>query len=357
MKKIAFLVYDISLTGGAERVAENLAEKLSEIYETHLISVFNEKRVGGENHKYKTYFVSEKTVSLSFHCLSVSRKIRKYMKDNGIDVLFSITAGVNTIAVLSTWGTKVKTVYCEHSNLENGTYGLKHRLRQRIGAKRQDKVVALTERDAENFRNKYKLKREKVVAIANWFEPDFIDVNACKKGKAIITVGRLEKVKGYDLLLQVAEKVKGKHPDWSWDVFGEGSLKNYIEEEIVARKLKGFLNLRGNSSELGNEYGKYEFLVATSYYEGFPLAFLEAQTAGLPIVSFDCPTGPSEIVSDNENGFLVKPYDTEELADKVNLLIEDPQMLKEFSLKSGIKLGEYTREKILKKWTELIELL
>ncbi len=85
------------------------------------------------------------------YLFSLASKLRKYITLNKIDILIAITAGVVTIADLAAVRTSTRVIYAEHSNLENKTYGYKHQLRQWIGAKYSDKVVALTERDKNNF--------------------------------------------------------------------------------------------------------------------------------------------------------------------------------------------------------------
>lgn len=357
MKKIGILVYDTSLIGGAEKVAINLAKEFSNYYEVHLISLFNEKKIEDKiESNYNCYTISKKAVSITKNIFTLSNKLKKYLEKNNIDILFSITAGVNTVAILATRRTKIKTVYCEHSNLENKTYGKKHILRQWIGAKKMDRIVTLTKRDRNNFVKKMRVKENKVQNIPNWYEKtnnENIEYNV--NSKKIITAGRLEKVKGHDLLIQVAKRVNEKHPDWIWDIYGDGSYKNEINENIMKNNLQNFVHLKGNYKNLNEIYNEYSIFVLTSYYEGIPLVLLEAQESKLPIVSFDCPTGPSEIIEDGENGFLISTYDVEQMAIKICELIENPKKRIQFSKKSKINLQKFEKEIIIEKWKELIE--
>lgn len=359
MKSIGIFVYDVSLTGGAERVAINLAENLSDYYTIHLISLFGKKNTcyNHENLKYKNKIINQDTVRIPFHLLSLSKKLKKYLLDNKIDVLLVITAGIITVALNATRGVDVKVVYCEHSNLENKTYGKKHEIRQYFGAKFSNKVVVLTNRDKENFIKKFNLSNDKVLAIPNWIDTSDIVDKYSIKSKKIISVGRLEKVKGYDLLVKVAEKVFEKHPDWQWDIYGDGSYKDKIEKWINDKNLYNFITLKGNSKELKNLYNSYSFCVMTSYYEGFPMTLLEAQSHKLPIVSFNCPTGPSEIVENNVNGFIIENYNIDEMANKINLLINNKTVRSSFSKNAQLSLSRYSKEEVLSKWIELINLL
>ena len=357
MKKIGILVYDTSLIGGAEKVANNLAKELANYYEIHLISLFNEKeKKESIQSNCKFYTVSEKTISITKNIFTLSRKLRKYLIESQIDILLAITAGVNTVAIIATRGTKIKTVYCEHSNLENQTYGKKHMFRQWIGAKKMDKIVTLTERDKRNFINKFKINENKVQNIPNWYENIHNDNSEYKiDSKKIITVGRLEKVKGHDLLIKVAKKVQEKHPNWSWDIYGDGSCKNEISNNIIKNNLQNFVKLKGNCTNLNRIYNEYAMFVLTSYYEGIPLVLLEAQEAKLPVISFDCPTGPAEIIENEKNGFLIPAYDIDKMVIKICELIEKPEERIEFSKKTKINFQKFEKNLIVKEWIDLIE--
>ena len=215
-------------------------------------------------------------------------------------------------------------------------------------------IVTLTDRDKTNFKIKFAVKDSKVISIPNWVENS---LNLSKYdifSKKIITVGRLERVKGYDKLIEVAKIVKMYHPDWKWDIFGNGSMYEELNEKIKKEELEDFLFLKGNTKNIENIYRQYSFFVMTSYYEGLPLVLLEAQMNSLPIISFDCPTGPSEIIDNDENGYLIKCYDVKQMANKIIDLIECEQIRKSFSIKSDKNLKKYSKQEVLKKWNDLI---
>lgn len=355
MKKIGFLIYDDSLTGGAEKIAKKLAEELSTEYEVYVISLFQERNDSNKTYKYNHFVVSKETVSITKNIFKLSKVLKNYLNENKIEQLYSITAGVNTVAIKATKGTSIKTIYCEHSNLENKTYGKKHELRQYLGAKQMDKIVTLTNRDRNNFIKFFKVPEDKVICIPNWFEHCNNKEQAYKDdSKKIISVGRLEKVKGYDMLIKVAKEVYKYHPDWKWDIYGEGTCRVEIAEQISNSNLDSFIELKGNVNNLNSIYGDYAFLVMTSYYEGIPLSLLEAQDFKLPIISFDCPTGPSEIIENNTNGFLIPCYNIENMASKICELIDNKDLRIKFSNNSNINEDKYDKNEILKKWKNLI---
>lgn len=350
---IAFLVYDISLTGGAEHVAINMANELKKIHKVNMISVFNSNNKTIEG--IGNYVISDKVRSMSLNLFKYSKRIRRIVLDEDIDILISITAGVVGIASLAVWNTNAKMIYAEHSNLENKTYGKKHELRQFIGAKKADCVVTLTDRDKYNFIKQYNLIEKKVRCIPNWLNTDLIDCNYKSDTKKIISAGRLEYVKGYDLLLKVASSMMQSSKDWTWDIYGEGSLKEELIFRVHELGLDNNVFFKGKVNDIQTIYNNYSLFVMTSYYEGLPLVLLEAQCSKLPIVSFDCPTGPAEIVTTDVNGKIIPAYDIESMSSTILDLIDNEELLKEYSFNAQKDLYRYDKTVVLKQWLQLFD--
>ncbi|MDU4396478.1 MAG: hypothetical protein E7I61_04610, partial [Haemophilus parainfluenzae] len=130
-KIVAFLLYDITLLGGAENITLQLANELSNIYEVHIISLFkkNDSSIIHLNNKIRIHYLSIGCGSIYRSIIRFSYNLSLILKSNKISLLFSITAGPNEIAWLASKLAKSKWIYCEHSNLENQTYGKIHYLR------------------------------------------------------------------------------------------------------------------------------------------------------------------------------------------------------------------------------------
>lgn len=352
-KRIAFLVYDTSLTGGAEVITKQLSKSLLESYNVTVISLFQEKETVHEG--YEHIVISPSTKSITFHALSLAHDVKRVLKDRNIDILFGVTAGVNSVAALASRGTATKFVYVEHSNLMNQTYGKKHFLRQRIGARCADRIVTLTDRDKKNYVRILKVSKERITVIPNWFEgqedTQAYDVNS----KRIVTAGRLAAIKGYDTLLEVAALVFKQCPDWSWDIYGEGNERGSIEEGIREKKLEKQVVLKGNVSNLMELYSQYAMFVMCSYYEGIPLVLLEAQSRHLPLISFDCQTGPREIISNGINGCLIKERDIAAMAGAIVDLIKNPEKRALFAFHAPDHIDQFDKQVIKEKWVCLIE--
>lgn len=218
------------------------------------------------------------------------------------------------------------------------------------------KVVVLTEKTRRDYIEKFHLKENKVECIYNWISEE---IGEAKKSydcssKKILTVGRLGKEKGYDLLVEVAKKILPTHQDWQWHVYGSGEMRQMLEEKIEEYRLEDQLILKGNVDHAYRYYSDYAFLVLPSYREGLPLVLLEALELGLPMVSFDIETGPNEIIEDGKNGYLIPPYDLEQMGQRMTELMEDVSRRKAFSTYEGNK-DKFSKNTILKQWIRLIE--
>lgn len=356
---LGIFVYDISLTGGAEHVAINLGETFASYHNVYMISLFEaEPQKVNRNLGYKNITLSDRTGSIPLNFLKYTSKLKKQLKENNIDILLTITAGVITLANAAAIGTKTKVIYAEHSNLENKTYGKKHEFRQFIGAKFSDYTVTLTERDKNNFIKTFNVPTNKICTIPNWYiNNNNSDTPYNPDTKKIVSVGRLESVKGYNYLLEVAKILSQKHGDWHWDICGDGTLRQELEASIKALGLSDFITLKGNVNNVADILKNYSLFVMTSKYEGLPMSLLEAQSASLPIVSFDCPTGPGEIISDGINGYTVPTYETETMANKLDELICNRQLRVNFSNNAQIDIARFSKSRVLNMWLELFDFI
>ena len=359
MKKIAIVRYNLSKIGGAEKVAINMANELSQNYKTYLISILLDE---DKSINYDISFDVE-VKSIFYGDLRVRRviipamiKLRKYLINNEIDIVFSIAPATNIIIFLATLGLNIKTVFCDHHSLEfQDTFSRK--IQRYIGAKFFDKIVTLTEEDKNRYRRDFSLRNEKVTSIYNWIEDTDNILTYSKKSKSIITVGRMEYQKGYDYLAQIAVKVLSKFTDWEWDIYGSGNEQ--IKQDLITELDKGGVlsrvHFKGNVKGIENIYPNHAIYIMTSRYEGLPLVLLEAKQYGLPIVSFDCPTGPSEIILDGENGYLIENFDVKQMSQKIIELIRNDELRLRFSRNAMLDTDKFNKKRIIEQWIELVE--
>lgn len=220
-----------------------------------------------------------------------------------------------------------------------------------LSAKRVQAVVALTEGDAAEWRKVNK----SVFVIADVVRVRREGIR--REGeKSVIYVGRLSRQKDIGSLLAIWQMVRQRHPDWHLHVYGE---KGDIEESIWQQ-----LHEDGNgitiyppTADIMDVYQQYAMLLLTSRYEPFGMVLPEAMSCGLPVVSFDCPYGPADIITDSVDGFLVKDRDLKDFADKVCLLIENTDLCRQMGQAAIHSSQRYQADRIMPVWYELFGLL
>lgn len=214
----------------------------------------------------------------------------------------------------------------------------------KIFYKKIDQVVTLTYRDKLSFDTFH----SNVTVIPN-FSPFPITIKKNYDQKQIVSIGRLTDQKNYVHLLKAWEKISHQLPEWKLCIYGEGEHETLLADYIEVHKLQNVF-LKGATSNVQHIYESSDFFVMSSKYEGLPMVLIEAQSFGLPIVSYDCPNGPSEIVKDEVNGYLVENQNINQLADRILALASSPLKLVEFSKNSLINAQNYQPEKILHLW-------
>ncbi len=350
----------MTIKGGAETVAYELAETLKINYEVFVLGIrsvniepaflFDDKINYNSLHIEETRFRSV--------LLAAWKEIVRYIKKNRIDIVFSVgTAAAFVTVPQMLFCRRTRFIFCDHGALVNELNDKEITMMRRLASLFADKTIVLTERTKKDYINLFHLKKKKVECIPNWISARFLEnaSNYDVNSKRILSIGRFGKEKGYDLLLKVAENVFEKYPEWKWDIYGEGETFKEISEAIEKLNLKKNIILHGNVADTTLIYGKHALLVLPSYREGLPLVLLEAKANHLPCISFDVNTGPAEIIRDNINGYLIKPYDVDQMAQAICRLIENPNLREKFSEKSSLDIEKFDKKAILKKWVRLIE--
>lgn len=356
MKNIAIFIYDSSLMGGAEKISLQLANDFSGMHNVSVISLFQEKDkpIVELKPNVNHYVLCNETGSIPKNILKYSVQLKKLLSNNDIDIVLGITAGINSIAYLSTVFTKIKWYYCEHSNLENQTYGKLHFIRQMLGAYLADKIIVLTNRDEDNFKRKFKISKEKIKVIPNYFENKNNFTKYNEDTKKIISVGRLVSVKQFDHIIDISKDLFNRFYDWEWHIYGDGEQYAFLENKIVENNLQTNVKLMGMHKDVISKMEEYSFLVLTSKYEGLPMTLLEAQSSNLPVVAYDCPTGPADMIIHNENGILVKADDKALLLDEISSLIEKKEKRIYLAKNSKMLMSSFSKNRVLKLWENVL---
>lgn len=215
--------------------------------------------------------------------------------------------------------------------------------------KESDAIVALTEGDAGEWH-----KKGKVFVIPNMVR-QIPETKASCEVHRVISAGRLIYQKGYDRLIDAWKYVYEKHPDWKLSIFGKGILQEKLSEQIIKYKLEKAIELCPPTPEIMKEFSSSSIYVMSSNYEGFPMILLEAMACGLPCISFNCPFGPSDIISQQKDGIIVENNNIKHLSDAICSLIENGPLRRQFGAEAGRNAKRYTPQNIMPQWKQLFQ--
>ena len=347
---LLFLEGDMSRTGGTERMTAWLSSALSEHHKIHILSLRLQN--GG------IFFPLADTVTHAVLPAESTggkiRGIRRYIKQNRIDTVINVDTGMGWIGILAAVSTKAKVITWEHSNFYNNWKSSLFPYLRRFAARHSDAMAVLTERDRQNYMQSIR-GCVPVTVMPNPAERHPYQYDS--ESKTILSAGLLGKIKRFELLIPIGKNVFARHPDWQWLLCGEGPERESLESAVCDAGLEQNIIFCGSVKAMEPMYRAAAMYVLTSEMEGLPMVLLEAKSYGLPIVSFDIETGPSDIVRDGVNGYLVKSGDTDTVAEKICVLIEDAELRKKFSENAVLDMEKFDEERIVEQWEKLINSL
>lgn len=362
MANIFFLIYDFTKMGGAERASAKLMNELVKSHKVSMISVFNKYRDFGYalDNRIQTSRIINGEASISKTIAKTSKFVRDYIKREECDYLLAIDVATALIGVLGSFMTKAKLIFCDRSSVYNEDMYTKKNLRLYgwLGIHICNIYQVMTEEGKKGCIERYHIRKDKVKVIPNWIDENAIkNISYAHSNKKIITVGRATPEKNYECLIDIAERIKPYAKGWEWHIWGnfENEYGQELLNEIKKRKLDDFLIYRGVTKNIYDEYSKYSIYVMTSRFEGMPNVLLEARGSKLPIIAFDCKTGPSELIADGENGFLIPLDDEDMMLEKIKRLMDDQNIAEKMSANWDLNMDRYYKPNVMKKWEKLFE--
>lgn len=350
--KVFFIIKALNNSGGTERVTTLIAgELVKRHYQIGIVSIVGEgeKAFFEIDSRVNCFYIPQKVNQQLFPFKDIFRyrTLRRILKTEQPDVIVIVDAGRSFLKIPASKG--FKTITWEHFNV-NVNWHLFHPLSRKIAAKYSNLVITLTNQDAENYRKRFGAKN--TMCIPN---PVTIRVNtkAPLTEKNVLAVGRYSTQKGFDLLLDAWNLVQNKENGWKLTVIGSGEMEAILRKKIENYHLSKSVNLIPITTNIIEEYQKASIYVMSSRHEGLPLVLIEAMAMGLPIVSFDCETGPRDIVVDKITGVLVPPLNINQLAIELDILMNDSAKRK-FYAENALKYVEkFELSKIIDTWEEV----
>ena len=357
MMHVSFFSGDITRSGGTENVSVMIANELSrkDDYEISFISLFEEHEtpffsIDPAIRRFNLYPSATHGIQ---HYFDTCKRLRNIVVEQHIDVLIDIDCILDMYSLPLKRKTGVKVVSWEHFNYLQNPDVPYRKLTRRWAARKADAIVTLTETDRKLYESNLELNCP-IISIPNPMETPGDPVSYDADSHVILSSGRLTYQKGFDLLIEVADKVLPGPPDWTWVILGEGEDRPVLEQKIHDAQLDGRLILKGRVDDVNSYYRQSAMFVMTSRFEGLPMVLLEAKAHRLPLVSFDCPTGPAEIIEDGVNGTIVPPEDIDDMATVINNLIENRSKRIVYSNMSDSNAERYEIDTIKQSWMRLL---
>ena len=351
--KIAIVISNILKCGGTERVVCGIANYLSQKYKVEIISLFSN---GGES-----FF--ELSRNITIHHLSVNsyenksfrykivgwiksiNSYRKFVKKINPDIYIGTSRNTNIMALLFRNNNIV--IGCEHFSALSPMNGFLRIFRDNA-YKKLDSLVVLTQKDC-NYYKENKIKAEVI--------PNSVSYTSCNniqgKSKIALAVGRHSKEKAFDKLIRIWSQIENQNPDWNLYIIGDGELFDYnksLANEIGLKKVS-FIPFQKNIQEY---YKQASLYLMTSLYEAFPMVLIEAQTHGCVCISYNCETGPAEIINDGINGCLVEYDNSKMFVEKFHMLANNAELMKDMAKNAIHDAERFSPNAIMPKWLNLI---
>ena len=217
--------------------------------------------------------------------------------------------------------------------------------------RRFDKFVVLTEEDRRYWGNLHNIT---VIPNARTFTPS---QTADMKNKKVIAVGRYTYQKGFERLIEAWHLIIPDFPDWRLEIVGDGEQQAMLKEMTARYGIENSVVLVPANNEIEKHYLSSSVYAMTSRYEGLPMVLLEAQAFGLPIISFNCKCGPSDIVNNGKNGFLVEESDIPAFASQLRKVMADIELRKKMSRNALETSKKFSVEPVMSRWMQLFKSL
>lgn len=371
MKKLLYITNAISSSGGLERVLSVKTKVLAEDfgYVVHIITL--SRAEDGEDQSCKDNLFFPFSEKIKLHNINVSGNlfqyisqyvsgIRKLVSEINPDIILVCDDGLKAFFLPKILGNKIPIIYERHvSKLieisENQS------IVRRLVTKGKFKLMDFLAKDFTRFivltnGNKNEWKLPNLQVISNPL-PFFPTEKSSLESKRVIAVGKQSYQKSYDRLLQSWSLIDKEFQDWELHIYGkfDGNLGlEQLAKELNIEK-QVFFHLPEKNIE--EKYAESSIFVLSSRYEGFGMVLIEAMSFGIPCVSFNCPYGPSDIIKNNEDGFLAENGNEKELAEKLQKLMKDENLRLQMGNNARGNVQRFLPENVVKQWDELFKRL
>ena len=370
MKRNIVIVVSAMNLGGAQRVVSILCNHWSQNgYNVTLISTFS-----GEKSKFfqlnkdvalkylsnNPFFPKNKAWNLFWKLIH----LRKLIKNQNPDAVISFLTRVNVASALSTIGIKSSLIICERAWPPFNTLSNNFFWMYRILFKGVDRIIVQTDKSktwlSQNFPgSNVKVIPNPIVYPLLLSNERSVRPNSVilQNKKVILASGRLHRFKQFDLLIRAFSQIKDKYLDWNLIILGDGEERDSLDKILIDLEIGDRVYLPGSVGNISEWYERADLFVLSSRAEGFPNVLLEAMTYGVPCISFDCNTGPRDMIDHGVNGILVDLKEKElGLINALNKMINDEKLRSNIANNSIALRDKYSVSNIMKKWDNVLGL-
>lgn len=356
---VLFLINDITALGGTERMCTMIANELS-------AAGFDVAIISRHEGKLAPFFPLDKAIHreqlfakspVKLHHLILPFAISRVVKQHQPDLIISCDTQMCLYSAIPLL--KKNHIAWEHFNSEICTRFGSRWFGRRMASLMCKKIIVLTNSDKQHWINTLQASPQKIAVIPNPLPVTRVDhVQTSGRQNIVLAVGRMTAQKGFDLLIQSWAKIdQASTIGWKLRIVGpNGSAKPELERLIKTLKLENNVELISESNNIESEYKHASMYVMSSRYEGFGLTLIEAMGQGLPVIAFDCPMGPSEIIAD-QFGKLLPHHDIDTMAKTIECFLLDPSLRAQFGELAHRRSKDYTPDIIIHKWTSMIHQL
>lgn len=354
--------------GGAERTAANLANYWNEKgWSISLVTIgpicSDFYKLDARINRISLRIRPGKSSKLAELWLNIKIVIalRRVLKKILPDIALSMMISSNVHLAIATIGTKILSVGSEHFHPPNCPSGPIWEVLRRYSYFILGAVTTLTHDTAKWLEANTYVRHVSVICNPNiWplpLQSPILPISSiCSlERKVLLAVGRLSSEKGFDLLISAFDVICHDYPDWDLVILGEGSLRSVLNHQIQDSCLDGRVFLPGNAGNIGEWYERADLYVMSSRFEGFGNVLVEALSYGLPVVSFDCDTGPRNIIRHGIDGLLVEHNDFNALALAIARLMGNATLRQQFSINAVEARDRFSIEKIARLWDTLFK--
>jgi amylovoran biosynthesis glycosyltransferase AmsD len=348
-KTLLFVINGMTGSGGSERVVANLANIFSSKYKIYVLPLYGTTSFFDLNKEINFIPVEENIHDSLFKrgCLLV-KKINFINPDTVIGI--SINKFNLFLSICSFFfKSEINLIASDHISFNSSSIFVKKL--KKILYKRYNYVVLLTNSDRKIYQQLGFKNALTIPNMSSFFPNDVSSI--LKRDKIILAVGRIAYQKGFDRLLNIWSKIYLDYPDWKLLIIGEG--EDYLKLKETTEQYSNFnCCIIPFTTEISKFYSNSQIYVMTSRFEGLPMVLIEAMSYGCPIISYDCETGPRDIVVNNENGFLVENSNEKAFIEQLTTLMNSGIIREKFHQSALISRERFHQNNVIDKWISII---